>query len=272
MDTTQPKPTPSNGSLPDPSFTADQTPAPDFEAAPEPHIEIVLPDAKPYVTYGILALTVIVFLLQKLAEAIVGFDLPAYLLAKINEYILQWQLWRTLTPVLVHGSLMHIAFNMYALHAIGPSLESNYGHWRLLALYVLAGIAGSTLSFFLTANPSLGASSSIFGLIAAQIVFVYKNSKLFGNRTRSVLIQLGMIVLINLGFGMTPGIDNWAHLGGLVGGGVYAWVAGPVLKPEHAFDKIRLRDHTPAQQGGLMAAIEFVVLLAILILAILTSR
>lgn len=189
---------------------------------------------KPTITYSILVITIAIFGLQYLSQTSTGgvYDWPYLLGGKINEFILRGELWRLITPVLLHGGLMHIAFNMYALFSIGPSLERYYGHGRFLLLYLIGGFAGNALSFVLSPNPSLGASTAVFGLVAAETVFIFKNKNLFGVRARSMLINLGLIILINISFGLSAGsgIDNWGHLGGLAGGVIFAWVAGPVYK------------------------------------------
>jgi rhomboid protease GluP len=180
----------------------------------------------------ILGLTILIYGLQYLSQAMLnGTDLPYFLGGKINELILRGQVWRLITPVLLHGSILHLAFNMYALYSIGRSLEQFYGHWRYLALYLVAGYTGNVLSFVLSANPSLGASTAIFGLAAAQGVLIVKNRKLFGRRAQSMLINLGLVLAVNLSLGFSPnsGIDYWGHIGGLIGGAVFAWVAGPVF-------------------------------------------
>lgn len=185
---------------------------------------------KPMVTYLILAVTILMFALQYLSQTFLGgVDWPFVLGGKINEFILRGQIWRLITPVLLHGSILHLIFNMYALFIIGRGLEQFYGHWRYLALYLVAGYTGNVLSFIFSANPSLGASTAIFGLAAAQGVLIFKNRKLFGNRSQSMLINLGLVLAINLslGFSANSGIDYWGHIGGLVGGAVFAWVAGP---------------------------------------------
>ena len=83
--------------------------------------------------------------------------------AKVNELILAGQVWRLITPILLHASILHIGFNMYALFVIGPQLERFYGHGRFLLLYLIAGFTGNVLSFVLSPNPSLGASTSVLG-------------------------------------------------------------------------------------------------------------
>jgi len=195
-------------------------------------IQVKLPGSvkTPWATYILIGVTVVVYLLQMLSQSLLGGDLVAYLGEKINAQILNGEVWRLLTPVFLHGSILHIVFNMYALFAIGPSLERAYGHKRFLLLYFLAGFAGNTLSFLLSPAASLGASTAIFGLIAAEVIYIYRNKKIFGGRARGILLNLGMIIVVNLLLGLSPGIDNFGHVGGLIGGAIFAWIAGPVYE------------------------------------------
>jgi len=181
-------------------------------------------------TLRIILITTAVFILQVLTNFLTGNDLPYYFLGKINEFILQGQLWRLVTPILLHGSLLHLLSNMYALFVIGPSIERAYGSKRYLALYVLSGMFGNVFSFLFTAAPSVGASTSIFGLVAAEAVYVYRNRHLFGRTAQPMLFNIALIIFINLAMGMLPGIDYWGHLGGLIGGLIFAWMAGPIYE------------------------------------------
>jgi len=175
----------------------------------------------------IILITITVFILQILSEFIFGYDLVAAWGAKINALILQGQIWRFLTPVLLHGSLLHIGFNMYALFSIGPQVEARYGKWPFIALYILSGLWGNTISFLLSPNASLGASTAIFGLIASQAVYIYQNRHLLGSAARPMLTNITIVIAVNLVLGLSPGIDNWGHLGGLIGGFLFSWFAGP---------------------------------------------
>ncbi len=200
---------------------------------PRERVHIKTPDRKPFVTYALIVITVIVFIFQYLLRAVTGTDILFIYGGKINELIMLGQFWRLLTPALLHGSILHIALNMYALYILGRRLEQFYGHGRFLLLYVLAAYAGNVLSFVLTPAPSLGASTAVFGLLAAEGMFIYQNRKLFGqHRTQQGIINLVIILMINLVFGFSPGtaIDNMGHIGGLIGGIFFAWKAGPVLK------------------------------------------
>lgn len=186
------------------------------------------------VTYILLGLTLLVFGAQALSKTVSpnALDWPFILGGKINAFILKGEVWRLITPVLLHGNLLHIAFNMYALFSLGPVLERHYGHSRFLALYLIAGFTGNALSFVFSPAASLGASTAIFGLVAAEAIFIFRNKNLFGGRAQSMLINLVLIILFNLslGFSANSGIDNLGHLGGLAGGLIFAWLAGPFYK------------------------------------------
>ena len=229
-------------------------------------IEIENPAKQPLVTYSILGVTILVYLLQMLTQNLMGIDLPAAYLSKYNQLILSGQLWRLITPVLVHGSIAHIGFNMYALYIFGKNLEYQYGHGRFLLLYLLGGFAGNVVSFVLTPNPSLGASTAIFGLLSAQGVFIYRNRRFFGSRARPILTNIIFILGINLILGLSPMIDNWGHLGGLIGGLVFAWTAGPLWEMRADLQRYKLVDQQEKWQiflGALIVFIAFAALAAV---------
>jgi rhomboid protease GluP len=204
----------------------DYPPAP--PASEEQSVRVSLPQPVPYVTYTIIAVTVIIYILQLASEVLLQGDLPGALLAKDNDLIREGQLWRLLTPALVHGSIPHIAFNMYALFSFGAGLERHFGHGRFLLLYVLGAFAGNVMSFLLTNGNSVGASTAIFALIGAEGVFLLQNRKLFAGQFRSAIGNVIFIVAINLFFGLQPQIDNWGHIGGLLGGLIFTSFAGPL--------------------------------------------
>ena len=96
-----------------------------------------MPRSAPYVTYTIIGITVLFYILQLLSNFTLGQDILILYGARINEAILAGELWRFLTPALLHGSLPHIAFNMYALLSFGTGLERYFGHGRFFLRYVL---------------------------------------------------------------------------------------------------------------------------------------
>lgn len=256
-------------------------------------VRVRQPSVRPLVTYTILGITVLAYLLQELtnmgigtgpflalgqsllrpvdyqqALANGGADILVLLGAKISLYINAGQFWRLITPVLLHASILHIAFNMYALFAIGPSLESFYGHWRYLALYLLGGLGGNVLSYLMTPGYSVGASTAIFGLVAAEGVFIYQNREIFGPRARAMLSNVVMVVIINLGLGLSPGIDNWGHLGGLITGLVFGWFAGPHMEVTYSYPDYELVDQRSPAVALLVGLALVILILGLVILRI----
>lgn len=218
-------------------------PVPDnYQESVPTKIPVKLPDVKPYVTNILIGFTVFVFLLQQATDYLISDGFLAFYGAKINSLIAQGQIWRLFTPMFLHGNLLHIAFNMYALSKIGPSLERFYGHWRYVALYILAGFGGNVFSMIFTEAASLGSSTAIFGLIAAQGVFYYQNREIFGSTFKQALNGIITIAVINLLIGMSPGIDNWGHVGGLVSGVIFSWVGGPVIEVRGIYPSVVLAD------------------------------
>ena len=131
------------------------------------------------------------------------------------------QYWRFFTSMFLHTGLLHLGFNMYALYLFGDLVEDIYGRVNFLAIYFLSGFLGGVASYTF-GSPyviAVGASGAIFGLIGAWAAYNYKRR---GTALGSAnLRSAATIVAINLVLGFTiPGIDNLAHIGGLVAGGV----------------------------------------------------
>ena len=182
---------------------------------------------KPVLTYVLMVFTVLIYLLQTLTKNQYGVDLLFVYFGKINELILGGQLWRLITPVFLHGSLLHLLMNMYALYMIGRSIERINGSYRFGMLYFIGAFGGNVLSFVLSKNPSLGASTAIFGLLAAEAIFIWQNRDFFPNKGRNNLMNIGSILVLNLVIGLTSGsIDNWGHIGGLIAGAFFAFLSG----------------------------------------------
>jgi rhomboid protease GluP len=194
-------------------------------------------------TYAILGFTVLIYLLQMASKAMLnGDDLPLMLGARVTELILEGQWWRFITPVFLHGSVTHIFFNMYALLSLGSLLERHFGHGRFVLLYFLGAFAGNVFSFLLTDGYSVGASTAVFGLVAAEVIFFYQNRKLFGSQAKQAIGNAVFIIGVNLFIGLAPGIDNWGHVGGLLGGAMFAWFAGPRWQVIGLFPNFHLQD------------------------------
>jgi rhomboid protease GluP len=243
--------------------TPEQYPQPQQPRA----VQIAMPNSKPYATYTLLGLTVIVYLLQLAGQYLLGQDWLYLLGAKYGPLIRAGQIWRLITPVFLHASILHIAFNMYALFIYGRGIESRFGRVRFLLLYFLSGFAGNVLSFLLTPNPSLGASTAIFGLIAAEGVFLIQNRSLLGNRVNRSLMNLLYIAAINLLIGFTTtGVDNFGHLGGLLGGVLFTWFGGPRWKVEGLYLSPKLIDEREGRGAfaGTVAVLLFFIPLTVL--------
>jgi membrane associated rhomboid family serine protease len=145
-----------------------------------------------------------------------------------------WRLW---TVTLLHGSpergffvqsIAHLFFNMYALYLAGPIVERWYGGLRFLIFYLACAAGGSVASFvFGGPLPSVGASGAIFGLFG-MLLAANRVHRPVDRQSRGLVRQLGMLVVVNILFGLAiPGIDNAAHLGGLATG---LWL-GALLPP-----------------------------------------
>jgi len=217
-------------------------------------------------TYGLIGVTVLVFLAQLVGNQLAGFDVLAGLGAKDNQAIAAGQVWRLVTPLFIHVNILHLFVNMYSLSAIGPSVERLFGSPRLLVVYLLSGIAGVDLSLAFSPRPSVGASGAIFGLLGALGVFLFLHRRTFGRAAAVQLRQIVIVALLNLGLGLMPGIDNFGHLGGLLAGAALAWLVGPrlepiVIEPTHVrlLDRRRWRDVWPRA----LAAAAVIALLAL---------
>lgn len=213
-----------------------------------PPLQIREKQVKPYVSYTILGFTIFVFAVQMLTQYLYQVDLPAMFGMKINDAIKAGEYWRLITPAFLHGNLIHIFFNMYAVVVLGMDLEKRFGNFRYALLYFAGAYGGNVLSFVLSNNNSLGASTSIFGLLGAELVFFYQNRKIFGQNARKAIQQVITIAAINFLFGLQGGIDNWGHLGGFLGGLLFTGIGGPILSFEGSYPVLDVIDERPVQQ------------------------
>lgn len=145
--------------------------------------------------------------------------------------VAEGQYWRLVTAMFLHAGLLHLLLNMYGLWLFGSVIEGALGRWRFLAIYFASGVL-ATVTSLVFGDPrsvSVGASGAIFGLLGAWVAYNYRRrgSALAAANLRTAAV----IVAVNLFLGFAlPGIDNLAHLGGLVGGvvlGVLAEGYGP---------------------------------------------
>jgi membrane associated rhomboid family serine protease len=169
---------------------------------------------KPRVTYALIAINLVIFAaqyLQGIQTLAIDYGMWPVGIVVDNEW------WRLFTSAFLHGSFLHIAFNMYVLFLLGPTLERILGHTRFLILYVVAALGGSVASYWFSDinTVSVGASGAIFGLMGALIVA--------GRRLKYDIKQVLILLVINIVIGfISPSVDWRAHLGGLVAGAVIA--------------------------------------------------
>ncbi len=143
--------------------------------------------------------------------------------------------YRLLTGIFLHADLFHLLFNCYALWILGSQLESFMGKSKYLIIYLFSGLMGSLVSITFNSGASIGASGAIFGLLGSMLYFGYHYRVYLGNVLKSQIIPL---ILFNLLFGMiVKGVDNFAHIGGLIGGILITLSLGVNYKST-AFEKI----------------------------------
>jgi len=123
---------------------------------------------------------------------------------------------RLISSGFLHANIFHLLFNMYALYIIGTQLENYIGKWKFMIVYLISMISGSLLSCIFSDAVSVGASGAIFGLLGALLYFGYHYRLYLGSVLKNQIIPLIIANLI-LGF-VISGIDNAAHIGGLIGG------------------------------------------------------
>lgn len=177
----------------------------------------------PLLTYTFLGINLVVFLLMVFAGlSLFPNDLSSltdqHVLiefgAKVNSLIQAGEVWRLLTNIFIHIGILHLIFNLYALWALGPLAEEIFGHPKFLMIYIFSGLGGSVASFLFSPALSAGASGAIFGLLGALLYYCIKRPNLWKS---GLGMNLVIVILVNFGFGLSqPGIDNYAHLGGLL--------------------------------------------------------
>ena len=178
------------------------------------------------VSYVLILINIIMFIITLMLENTntKSFDALYFLGQKDNLAIMNGEYWRLVTPMFLHLDIMHIAFNCYSLFAIGPTCEMFYGKFKFIIIYFVSGVFGSILSFMFSTNPSVGASGAIFGIVGALL---YATQKHRGREMKAFKMNLIIVLIINLGYGFTVGgIDNFGHIGGLIGGYLSAIALG----------------------------------------------
>jgi rhomboid protease GluP len=132
--------------------------------------------------------------------------------------------WSLLSANYLHGSIMHIFFNMIALRQLGPLVLQEYGNYRMFIIYTLSGVIGFFISYLAGVKFTIGASAAVCGLIGAALYFGKSRGGLYG---QAIYRQIGgwAIFIFLFGF-MVPAINNWAHGGGMLAGAALGFLLG----------------------------------------------
>jgi rhomboid protease GluP len=269
-------------------------PRPTAPAQQRPQAILHIPRVTPTVTYALLAVNIAIFTLGFFSPTFNdqlfawGANDPAYVL-RGGEYH------RLLTAMFLHANPAHIFFNMLVLYSFGRDIEGIFGHVRFSLIYFLGGLAASIASVVLSAafspaealNPatsvgSVGASGAIFAIIGAEYIYLYQHRKLmgeFGRQRRQSLLFIGLLnflvgILSSVGGGPVQ-IDNWGHLGGLVGGLALTWYIGPIFLLERrdgSQTDFNAVDVNPLDKKYGALSLYCSVLLGVLLVAVLLSR
>lgn len=142
-----------------------------------------------------------------------------------NKYFVQiGQFYRLITSIFIHANIIHLLCNMYSLYIIGSQVESFLGKIKFTLIFLISGILGNLMSIVFSSGYSVGASGAIFGLMGALGYFGYHYRLYLSSIIKTQIIPLIFINLV-IGF-MIPGIDNFAHIGGLIGGYLSAMALG----------------------------------------------
>lgn len=173
----------------------------------------------PYVTIFIIVINVIIHLLATSNNAILDYGVLS------GEAVRNGEIYRLITGPFLHADNWHLVFNMYALFMIGKQLESFFGMYKYAIIYFVSAIFGSLLSITVVPDVySVGASGAIFGLLGSLLFFGYRYRIYLGTVLRNQIVPLTIINLL-LGF-TSDGIDNGAHIGGLIGGILITGIVG----------------------------------------------
>lgn len=218
--------------------------------APRTSVGAILRDSPPFVTLGLIAANIAVYVVTGL-QSTKGLADPAGGV-RPHDLFVNWQLvpilvhdehsyYRLLTSVFVHENLLHIGLNMVALYVLGSAVEPVLGWWRFLAVYVLAGLGGSVLIYLVAppATPEIGASGAIYGLFGLALVM---------SRRLGLDLQwlIGIIVVNFVATFSIANISKQAHIGGFVVGALCGLAIG-------GLPQLRRRVPQSVQVGGLTA-------------------
>lgn len=191
--------------------------------------EIVFKKKVPIITYSLIIINVIIYFLPILFgnynDILNYFCLYGPNIREYHEY------YRLITGGFLHGNIIHLILNCYTLYIIGSQIETFMGKTKFTIIYFFSLVTSSLMSITLNNQPSIGASGAIFGLMGSLLYFGYHYRIYLGNTLKSQIIPL---ILVNLLFGfLANGVDNFAHIGGLIGGILITMALGIKYKSDN---------------------------------------
>ncbi len=184
---------------------------------------------KPYITYFLVAINIIFYFIPLITNS---FDQVINNFCIYAPYIRNGEIYRLFTGIFLHANILHLACNCYALYLLGMQLESFVGKVKYLIIYLFSGLTGALFSMIFTNGASVGASGAIFGIMGALVYFGYHYRVYLGNVIKTQIIP---IIILNLAIGfLSSGIDNFAHIGGLIGGALITMGLGIKYKSSNS--------------------------------------
>lgn len=196
-------------------------------------VESVFKMKKPIITYSLVIINILMYVIPVLF-GVYGNFLESFCI--YGPAIRGGQYYRLITGTFLHANLFHLFFNCYALAVLGSQLESFLGKIKYLIVYLFSAVVGAMFSVTFGGDYySVGASGAIFGLMGSLVYFGYHYRVYLGNVVKSQIIPL---ILMNLGIGfLLPGVDNSAHIGGLIAGALITVALG-VKNKSTSFEKV----------------------------------
>jgi len=198
------------------------------------------------IVFWLIVIHLVLWLIINFLQLPIGVELYTWGLG-VNFLVAEGELWRLVTPIFLHGDLMHAVFNSFSLVLFGPALEQMLGKGRFLFVYFGAGILANIATFILGPldMAHLGASGAIFGLFGVYTYMYFFRKDLLDYGSSQVIMPILVIGLI-MTF-LNPGINIYAHVFGFVGGFV---LASSVLKYARPYFYIRTESMSHPTEPG----------------------
>jgi rhomboid protease GluP len=207
-----------------------------IKEAAEVNVAMNLNGSNLYATYAIIAINIIIFILMVLDGAGM-MDLNPLIHIKwgsnFTVLTLSGDWWRLITSIFIHFGIIHVLMNMYCLYSIGVYLEPMLGKVKYVTAYLCTGVLASLVSLWwhTEGTNSAGASGAVFGMYGLFLALL--TTDLIPKSVRDALLKsIGIFIFYNLAYGMKGGVDNAAHVGGLISGFIFGYIFVIGIKKE----------------------------------------